>query len=270
MPAFGYCFANLFKTGGGAMSTAMAVNVVGGSTFFILGLILEIIPFETTRALLKNVGWIFRVWPVYSLGEAVRRIFFASYTWKTTPPEDVDASFWVECEEKYANHEVPPWQCCQSLFDKFGAGPAITWLFVDFILYIGVVILLDWFQQDVKSRQRFQSAAPLDANDPINNRQFRDGGTSETPFFGFYTEEVRVAGLTDASVKSVSPCHVTSTVHVTMSCQMHRNHVVRCTEVPHVGFAECPFTDGAQVLTEYFMKTNLKVWSDVMVGKLVR
>ena len=50
------------------------MNVGFGTLLFILGFILEIVPFEPTRQASYYVGWVLKLWPVFCLGEGLWRI----------------------------------------------------------------------------------------------------------------------------------------------------------------------------------------------------
>jgi len=177
MPLFSYIIAHQFRSADSAMSISIVLNVIFSFVLFLVGLLLEVIPFDVTRSILKDFGWIFRFWPMYALGEGVRRIFFASYYWQSTPPDSVPDAFWPKCEQEYDEHKVPPWECCQSIFDRFGAGPAITYLVLEVFLYYFFTCLLDYAQQDVRIRQFLEPKAPVDrTRDPVNCRSSRDAG----------------------------------------------------------------------------------------------
>ena len=118
MPSYSYVLANAFKTAEDALSAAMAMNTVVNFVFFLAGLILELVPFTTTRSLVKQLGWIIRFWPPYAMSEGVRRVLMTAYTWTRSPPEDYTDEQFKECEAKYEKHEVPPHDCCRDLFDK--------------------------------------------------------------------------------------------------------------------------------------------------------
>ncbi|CAD7957724.1 unnamed protein product [Amoebophrya sp. A25] len=196
MPLWNYILGHQFRSSDTAMSVAIVLNVIFGFVLFLVGLLLEIIRFDTTRALLKNWGWILRFWPIYTLGEGVRRILFVGYYWERTPPEIIPDAFWPKCEEQYENHEVPPWECCQNIFDRFGAGPAVTYLAIEVFLYYGIAVLIDYSQQDVRIRQYLEPIAPLSRNAPVNLRQFRDASV--------LAEEMKVENLAQAGSEVIS------------------------------------------------------------------
>ncbi|CAD7964725.1 unnamed protein product [Amoebophrya sp. A120] len=194
MPLFSYIVATQFKSADSAMSVSIVLNVIFGFVLFLVGLLLELIRFDTTRSLLKTFDPLLRLWPMYSLGEGVRRIFFTSYYWQGTPPESVPDAFWAKCEKEYDEHNVAPFECCQDIFDRFGAGPAITYLGIEIILYFSIVVLLDYLTQEVRYRQYMEPVAPFDKNDPVNLRQYRDQGVLNE-------ETTALSNISDEAVK---------------------------------------------------------------------
>lgn len=101
MPAFGYLFAHQFKSSEAALSVALVMNVGFGTLLFILGFILEIVPFEPTRKVSYYLGWGLKVWPVFALGEGLWRICMVAFTWQSMPPESRPEGYFEICREQF-------------------------------------------------------------------------------------------------------------------------------------------------------------------------
>jgi len=111
-------------------------NILLGVCLFIVGFAFEILS-NDTRAAIYQLGFIFRLWPVYALGEGLWRIVLIGTLWKTDPPEDRDEEYYTECEKDYDEDKSRrPYECARTIWDrKYATGDAILYLCAEILLY---------------------------------------------------------------------------------------------------------------------------------------
>jgi ABC-type multidrug transport system ATPase subunit len=181
MPLFSYVCAHFFKSADNALTAAVMVNVLFGVIMFIVGFMLELILIEDVtihNEILKMISPLLRMWPVYTLGEGIRRIVLVGYVWEVErqPPENRGPCYFKECMQKEKEFLVQPHQCSQDVFDEYGAGPAVIQMYICAILYFCITLFIDFAQQSVWLRQKMpgQPKCPTWKDDPDNLRHLRD------------------------------------------------------------------------------------------------
>lgn len=194
MPSFGYICAHYYKDADQALSASIILNIIVALALFLTATLMELLPFEDSREIIYWAAPFLRLWPVYSLGEGLRRICIVSFGWQRNPPEELPEEYFETCREELKEFKRAPHECCQDLFDEYGAGYAIYYMLVEVFVYFFITVMVDFLQQNVGFRQMIEGTKAERAyDDPINGRHLRDQAVRD--------EESRVAkmSLEDAS-----------------------------------------------------------------------
>ena len=162
-----------------------------------MGFVLEIFPYDLTRELLKIIEPLLRLWPIYCFGEALRRILMTAFFWRTNPPEDQVEGYFADCVERFAKHEVGPWECSESMFSDYSAGAAINYMIIESVVYFFLVILIDYLQQDVRFRQWWEKKNRKSKMAKLNMREWRDADVvnEENRLANFSVEDKKSAAI---------------------------------------------------------------------------
>ncbi len=179
MPAFGYIFSHTQKSADAAMSVAIFMNLMMAIALFLVFLIFYFGNGALKRLIHYNGYWL-RLWPVYALGEALAMLTLMGFAWLTDDPDKRPDGYWEKCHREYYEFNSigarMKHECARTAYDwEFGVGMMMGYLVVEAVVYTGLVILIDWLQQNVKYRQKLNKmVANRLRDDPINLRERRD------------------------------------------------------------------------------------------------
>lgn len=160
MGPFSYLWSLLFKDAGSALTITLTINIIFGSIFFLLVLILRSLPSkaakETGRVLRQLALW----WPVYNLGDGLEQLALLHALWKDGHGSRGLADSSAHCALSYAAMEEGvgrAWCATGALDFWYGIGENVFLGFVEGGLYFLLTVLIDLLERDTKWQQRWEN-----------------------------------------------------------------------------------------------------------------
>jgi hypothetical protein len=211
MPPFTYLLGHAFKNSGSALTITLTVNIIFGSILFVIIAIFGLLPNITGKKVSRWLEFFALFWPLYNVGNGLETIAVLRAYWSNmgTYPEDLPDSYFEECDEGFDNYERLRIMCARSMWDtKYAIGRNLIYLAVEVVVYFIIVVLIDFMQQDIRTRQflqRYVYREPIIDNsdetrkfNAIMMRSKRDGDVLDEE------ERVREQSMTAGGTKHTS------------------------------------------------------------------
>jgi len=146
-PPFGFLLSGLFKSSTASLLITFVINLIVIPLFFILIFFAELFllslpenPIGPLNVLVAVIHWIFRLFPVFGIGDTLLQTVLLTMTYEGAPPGSLSDSWYEQCYLDVADGLQYPAFCAKNLWDLRGPFLNVVVMLICAVVYPSLVL----------------------------------------------------------------------------------------------------------------------------------